>query len=118
MGAAQSSTPITNGGPPKSSCSNLKPGHFGVSIAGDIIDKGLKLDENVDELIKNAHQKGKDEGLAELKTMLSSVAAEVYENVNNQITEYQEKHVGYSKELVRYLQRFLYFYYSLYKTIN
>lgn len=100
MGAAQSGTSKVETIPTKEPNSELPAGHFGVSVSGGLVEKGLLLDSNVEEQISAAYRKGKEEGMASLESSLAVVAAQVYDNVQDQISSFQDKHLEQSEKLV------------------
>lgn len=95
MGTSQSSTSI-----PIESVPTNDP-HFvsssntsGVRVTGQVI-------EDVETRIQTAYMKGKEEGASSFQSSLELVAAQVYDNVHEQLTKMQEEKLRQSLAKVR-----------------
>lgn len=82
----------------------VEHGHFGVTVSTDKALAAVEL--SADEKIRQAYEQGKADASAEFQNVFSSVAAQVYENVQQELTAMQNRHIEESKELVSSSNRF------------
>lgn len=75
-------------------------GHFGISVSGQMIEKGIAYDNALEQKLQDAYQKGKTEGISTIQHTLSEVASQTFDQINNQLSELQAKHIDHSKEMV------------------
>lgn len=98
MGAQTSSVGPTIAIHAKSNPDEFKGG-YRTTVANTDIATTDKVKE--EDPISAAYERGKKEGMESVQQSLSIVAAQVYDNVNQQLLELQDKHATQSKELVR-----------------
>lgn len=95
MGASQSSNSIPIESVPASD-PNFVPSS-GVRVTGQVI-------EDVESRIQNAYMKGKQEGASSFQSSLEIAAAQVYDNVHDQLTKMQEEKLESSMKKATELQ--------------
>ena len=79
-----------------------QPG-FRVKVTRD--GKELNSGGAVMDPIEKAYQRGKEEGHAAIHTALDSVAAQVYDNIHEQLLSIQKQNLEKSEQMVRSCQK-------------
>jgi hypothetical protein len=98
MGAAQSPNSIPIESVPTSDPNFVpSPTSSGVRVTGQVI-------EDVESRIQNAYLKGKQEGASSFQSSLEIVAAQVYDNVHDQLAKMQEEKLEQSIKKAAELQ--------------
>jgi Spy/CpxP family protein refolding chaperone len=72
-----------------------------VSFSGHMIEKGISYDHAIEQKLQEAYQKGKSDGISTIQHTLSEVASQTFDQINNQLSEMQSKHIDHSKQMVR-----------------
>jgi hypothetical protein len=85
---------------PSNSIESIPSNYYNVSVSGDLVSKGLEMNKNIEAEMKKAYEQGKNEGLDSVKVTLAAVAAQVYDNVHEQISTFQSQHIEHSNKLV------------------
>ena len=65
-----------------------------------MIEKGISYDNAIEQKLQEAYSKGKADGISTIQHTLSEVASQTFDQINNQLTEMQTKHIEHSKQLV------------------
>lgn len=79
----------------------------GVTISGNVIEKGYVLEQSLEKQLQEAFQRGKDDGVATIQQSLSAVAAQTFDQIHSQLKVLQENQIEESKAMVCFCRRFL-----------
>lgn len=90
MGAEQSTTTESD------AAQILEPGNFTVQVT----EAGEKPVTKADKVVSSDYDRGREDARAEMQAALETVAAQVYDNIRDEIASIQKKHIAASTELV------------------
>ena len=79
---------------------DTRPSFYGITPSGELLDRGVVFDSDLDVTLQNAFEKGKADGISSVQEMIVSLAEGERKKLQDSMVELNLKHKESAKELV------------------